>query len=204
MSNGLMDNIDVAAESAALLPSMYLESPNVQGFVAALSTGFQNIDTTIVEWQNGSLIDTAEGVNLDRLGARVGQYRTNESDTDYRRKIVARSLANRSCGTCENMIDVMTTLLGQKLLQVFVTDYYPASANVTLVCATALTAQDVADVRLFILMTKPAGVGVSALWYTLADRVFAFAGFPVPPADGYDDGSGTVGGYWANYILPEA
>ena len=195
MSNGLMDNIDLAAESAALLPSQYLTAPNVQGIVSAWSTGFQNLDDTMVAWQNGSLIDTAEGVNLDRLGARVGQYRTNESDTDYRRKIVARSLANRSCGTCENMLDVMTTLLGPNLLHVMAFDLYPAAFTLQLIVSSPLTTQERADVVTFMLLTKPSGVRCDGV-AEVTDPVFAFDGYPSPPGAGYDVGA------WADYFYP--
>jgi hypothetical protein len=151
--------------------------------------------------QSGLDVDNAQGVQLDNLGALVGQprlgglYPTGESDAAYRPKVKARSLANRSEGTTPELQEILSVLIGAQLLGVDVVDAYPAGFYVNLNVASPLTTQQKADVIDFVLASKPAGVRCRGI-VNIVDPVFAFDGFPVPPGAGYDVGA------WADYFYP--
>ena len=199
---------DYAAVAADSTPSRLADKPKFAALLGVYAATFQRVDDFVLAVNTALAIDDATGVQLDNLGALVGQSRSGgawpngESDDAYRPKIVARSLANRSCGTTPELQLILSILLGASLQPngVKITDHYPASFIVNLLCASPLTDQQVEDCKTFIMLAKPASVGVSASWSV--GPVFAWQGFPSPPGKGFDDGTGTVGGKWATYFLP--
>lgn len=199
---------DYAAVAADSTPSRLADKPKFGALLGVYAATFQRVDDFVLAVNTALAIDDATGVQLDNLGALVGQSRSGgawpngESDDAYRTKIIARSLANRSCGTTNELLLILQVLLGASLSSAVIADYYPASFHVSLNCTAPLTDQQVADCKTFLYLAKAAGVGVSASHCIVP--VFAFNGYPSPPGLGYDDGSGTVGGFWATYFLPEA
>jgi hypothetical protein len=55
-------------------------------------------------------IDNAEGVSLNYLGSRVGEPRASLNDPDYRVRIKARILINRSRGRAEDLLGIVRAL----------------------------------------------------------------------------------------------
>lgn len=194
--------INMQDEALGLLPSQYANATNLRAFVGALSTPFQSIDDCLQQMQAGMYLDLAAGVQLDHLGARVGLQRRGgpyptgtETDDDYRRRIRAKSLANRSQGTTPEMQEVFALLLAGKIVGADVQDVYPAAFVLQLYVTSALTAAEIEDSIQFMLWCKPAGVRCEGI-VVVTDPVFAFLGYPSPPGAGYDVGA------WADYIYP--
>lgn len=194
--------IDMQDEALGLLPSQYADATNLRAFVGALATPFQAIDDCLQQMQAGLYIDAAQGVQLDNLGQRVGLQRRGgpyptgtETDASYRRRIVAKSLANRSQGTTPEMQDVFSALFAGNIISTDVQDVYPAAFVLQLYLTTTLTADEVQDAIAFMFLCKPAGVRCEGI-VIVTDPVFAFDGYPTPPGAGYDVG------VWADYIYP--
>lgn len=194
--------IDMTDEALGLLPSQYADATNLRAYISALATTFQGIDDVLQQMQYGLDVANAQGVQLDHLGQRVGQSRRGgpyptgtESDTDYRRRIMARSLADRSEGTAPEMQEVFSLLFGSNLIGADVHDVYPAAFVLQLAVTSPLTPDEEADAVQFMLLCKPAGVRCDGI-VIATDPAFAFDGYPSPPGAGYDVGA------WAKYIYP--
>jgi hypothetical protein len=198
---------DIPAEAQSWLAGQFSEATRLQALTAALAEPVKDIDDIAVALQTWRDIDTATGVALDQIGQIINQprygggYPVGEADADYRPKLRAAILRNRSNGTAEQLIAMVVALLDGLSPVVQVADVYPAGFVLAVwVSAAPSTAQAQALVD-FCVAAKAAGVGIVGLaWYTAP--TFAFDGFPDPPFKGYDDGTGLVGGYWANYIYP--
>ena len=195
--------------AASLIPSRLADADRFLDLLQSLVSPVTSLDAVIAQAQTGGLLSPADsaGVWLDAIGKLIGQprkggaYPLGESDTDYRRKLRAAVLRNRSGGTAEDLIAVVSALLGDNAQTIHVSDCPPAAFTVSIGVAVPLTSAEQVDIVDFVEAAKAAGVKVAGIaWYT--DPTFAFDGFPDPPFAGYDDGSGTVGGFFAVYFHP--
>lgn len=173
------------------LPAQFA-SVAVLDLTQALVSRLQSTDNVAVALQVGFALPTAEGVQLDALGALVGQprlggaYPAGESDDDYRQKIRAAILRNRSGGTVPDLIAVVSALLSDLSPQVIVTQAGIAQFAITVIVDTALTAAQLTALTQFVQAAKAAGVGATV--YPSGPPTFAYAGFPDPPFAGYNEG----------------
>lgn len=199
--------LDVTTDLQGALPSQF-SGDNFQAFMEALSLGgLQMLDDIVLLAQVCRDLNDAVGVQLDQIGQLLNQpryggaYPVGETDDLYRIKLRAAILRNRSNGTTADLIAMVVALLTGYNPSVQLTDLPPAAFTLFVVVSAPLTA-DVADVLVeFVLAAKPAGVLVAGIAWGVAP-IFAFDGFPDPPFAGYDDGTGLVGGFWANYVWP--
>lgn len=88
-----------------------------------------------------SNIDDAEGDQQDVLGKIVGEARQGRSDADYTPFIKGRVLVNRSYGTSENIIELLTVL--NTGTEVVFTPLQPAAYTAYMLQAVA--SEDVAE-----------------------------------------------------------
>lgn len=198
---------DIPQTAKDWLAGQFSEATRLQALTGALAESVKDIDDIAVTLQTWRDLDTASGVALDQIGQVINQprygggYPVGESDADYRPKLRAAILRNRSNGTAEQLIAMIVALLDGLSPVVQIIDAPPAGFVCAVwVSAAPSTAQAQALVE-FCVAAKAAGVGIVGLaWYTAP--TFAFDGYPDPPFKGYDDGTGLVGGYWANYIYP--
>lgn len=84
----------------------------LMGILAAILDQIQLIEDDAAAIAAARDVDTATGVQLDQVGALVGQPRWGRNDDDYRILIRARILANSSKGTPETLISIASLLLG--------------------------------------------------------------------------------------------
>jgi len=170
---------------------------------AALSGGFRDVEGLVASLLDGRRLTTAVGVQLDGLGAIVGQTRLGgESDADYLKKLRAAVLRNKSDGTEADLAAMILALLDGKATAVTGFDCPPAAFKLVVAVSAALTAAEQAALIEFVLAAKGAGIGVCGL-AVLADPTFHWDGTaPNPPYKSFDDGTATVGGFWALYLLP--
>lgn len=198
---------DIPQTAKDWLAGQFSEATRLQALVEALAKSVKDIDDTAVALQTWRDIDTAQGAALDQIGQMLAQpryggaYPVGESDADYRSKLRAAILRNRSNGTAEQLIAMIVALLDGLAPVPQVVDVPPAGFVCAVWVSAVPSAAQVQALIEFCVAAKAAGVGILGLaWYTAP--TFAFDGYPDPPFKGYDDGTGTVGGYWANYIYP--
>jgi hypothetical protein len=159
--------------------------------VSIAVTPLQDVEDVLWEIHEGRNIDSAEGVQLDQLGAIVGEFRQGRSDDVYRLWIRARGYANRAAGRPDDFLFILRLLLEPdatiEWVQLPTRD---AEAYVTV----TNTDIDLTQVLEILQLVKPAGV---ALFFEGSayppEDTFAFAG-PTAGA-GFDVGhfSGIVG-----------
>lgn len=195
------------AEAVNALPGEFVDQPNIVGLWSALAGPVTDYEDTLYWIQYAYSLEQGAGVQLDRIGDILNQprlggpYPIGESDADYLIKLRAAVLRNRSMGSAPELMAIFKALLGSNYVGSQIFDTPPASFVAAIWVNTALTPAEEQALGEFCDEARSAGVGIRGLaWYT--DPTFAFDGFPYPPFKGYDDGSGTVGGFWAKYFWP--
>ena len=185
--------VDYTATALDSLPSRYIDAARLRALVTVYAQTFQAIDDVALAIAAQGGIADAEGVQLDQIGALIGQprlggaYPGGQSDAEYRPFLYARQATNASHGTAEEIIAILKLILGAQMVWAYLVDTPPAA----FACQIYLTAP-LADwqrplVVGFVRDAKAAGVGVELS--ALSGDVFAFDGFPTPPGAGYDVGA---------------
>ena len=204
-----MCSSDLGADyMAEQLPSQFVDQPNITALWQALGTPVTWIENAAVWLQTAFAIETAAGVQMDALGLLLNQprlggpYGIGESDANYRPKLRAAVLRNRSRCTADDLTAMVAALLGSKVLGIQVVDYPPAAFKLAVYVSSALTSSDEEALIAYCEAAKAAGVAILGLaWYT--SPVFGFVPSSNPPVQGYGDGNPAhPGGAWANYIYP--
>lgn len=202
-----IDPLAGPAEAVATLPSEFVDQPNIVGLWSALAGPITDYEDALVWIEYAYSFDQGAGVQLDYLGQLLNQprlggpYPVGEPDADYALKLRASVLRNRSMGSAPELMAIFAALLGSNYVGSQIFDTPPAAFVAAISVNTALTPTEEQILGQFCDEARAAGVGIRGLaWYT--DPTFAFDGFPYPPFKGYDDGSGTVGGFWAKYFWP--
>jgi hypothetical protein len=194
-------------EAVATLPSQFIDKANIFGLWTGLAYPITDYEDALYWIQTAYTLDQGAGVQLDYLGQILNQprlggpYPVGEPDADYVLKLRAAVLRNRSMGSAPELIAIFAALLGANYVGSQIFDTPPAAFVAAIWVSAALTPTEEQILGEFCDAARAAGVGIRGLaWYT--EPTFAFDGFPFPPFAGYDDGSGTVGGYYAKYFWP--
>lgn len=92
--------------------SQYQSDPRFMAIMRGLGDEVQKAEDGL--WGIVTQLDytQAAGIWLDWIGRIIGEARGGADDTDYRRFIGARILANRSSGTIEDVLGVLRAALG--------------------------------------------------------------------------------------------
>lgn len=171
----LTEILDFAARARARLLAQYAELPKFSTLVGELSANVQQLEAALFDLIDQTAIGTATGVFLEQLGEIVGEDRGGAIDALYRRYIRARVRANRSSGTFEDVIEVVTEWYGGAFPDLILTELGRASFHVD------LNSPDVNDdpaLRLARILpgTRSAAIGAQLLWQPVAsNKVFTFA-----------------------------
>lgn len=88
------------------LLSQFQTKPRIVALVTGLAAGAQAMEDTLFDMATSRTLPSATGATLDQLGALVGQSRNGMEDRDYRRFILARTLANRCRCTADELIEI--------------------------------------------------------------------------------------------------
>ena len=135
----LVEKTTHAEEARDRLITQFRNKPIIQALLDTYSAQVQEIEAVLFDLMTERWLATAQGAQLDGLGAIVGEDRQGRSDTDYRVAIQARILINRSEGTPEQLIEI-ASLLSQGS-SITLTEYFPASFTVEI--------DDVLDTELY-------------------------------------------------------
>ena len=88
----------------------------VEGLVTATVTEVQRMESLLASMVSDTLIDDAEGAQLDRIGQYLAEARLDVSDDDeYRALLRAKRAALASRGYPEEIIDVAARVTGQSV-----------------------------------------------------------------------------------------
>lgn len=190
------------------LPGQFAQSVDLVLWAEVFAAGLQSIEDVAVLLQKARALSTAAGVFLDQVGQLInqprlgGNYPSGESDNNYRIKLRAAILRNRSMGTAEQLRTMLNALLTGNIISMQIIDMPPAAFKILLYVTTALTATEKAVVVKFAQAAKSAGVGIQSI-AAYTNPTFAYnADAYGPPFKGYDNGTNTVGGFWADYFFP--
>jgi hypothetical protein len=192
---------DIAAEMLDRLPAQF-RKPRIQAFVRALANQIQKLEQTDYDLWFRRMLDNAEDVDLNNLGAIVGEERQGRLDDEYRRYIRARIKVNRSNGKLNQLLGILA-LLVEDDATIIATEHYPAAMVIAL-------SDEVADIdpvyvlNAFLKLAKAAGVRIDLNVPTAARTGTFLLDDSVSPfvdgaTQGLDDSvSGGLGGVFAS------
>lgn len=146
-------------EAQGLLIDQFKNHTNIDAIVKAFATQSQELEDAAWEVLLNTLVSTAVGQQLDGLGSIVGVERGGRSDADYRVRIGAQILLNKSSGTIEELLELCVALgatPGTVLTEV-------PPAKIEIVASVVVTNGE--EIGTVLGQAKPAGVGLWFTWY---------------------------------------
>lgn len=171
----LTEITDYAARARARLLEQYKSRPKFSALVAAFAGRVQDLEVALFDLIDQTSVGTAVGVWLERLGAIVGEPKDGALEALYRRYVRARIRANRSLGTYEDVIAVVTEWYGATFPDLQLTELGRASFHVDLNDPDVDNTHALRLVRL-LSSTRAAGIGCQMLWQLDgSSKVFTFA-----------------------------
>lgn len=159
--------IDHVAQALERMPSQWEDKPKAIGLITAIFENYQLIEDTLKDLNEKRGINTAEGVQLDVIGALVGEPRRGRPDNSYRSAIYQRIAINTSDATGDNLLEVIQLVSGDPYPQF--QEHFPAR-----IIAHANVAPSPAGVRALDAAVA-AGVAVEALVDTAQGDCFIAA-----------------------------
>jgi hypothetical protein len=157
------------AKALARFVEQFKNAENLREMVSALASPLQDVDTALYQLYTQRWVDSAEGKQLDNLGAIVGQEREGRDDVEYRLWIKARVFANRANGHPDDTLRILELIQPDADYEVEPT--YPATYLVHVYNATA-PAQSIYNI---LRLAKPAGVRMNLLSDADDSTSFAFS-----------------------------
>lgn len=94
------------AEAISHLIDYFRDGPRNQALLTAICTQVQEAEDAHWAYHGAFDVDTATGDQLDLLGKRVGERRSDRTDTAYRAAIRVRIMVNLSNGRIEELIAI--------------------------------------------------------------------------------------------------
>lgn len=97
---------------------------NISKLLQIVASELEDIHATLVGTEDWRDIDQAEGAVLDRIGFNVEQFRGGADDGIFRVLIKSKIGRNRSDGTIDKMIDVLSIALGADPSEIQIEETY--------------------------------------------------------------------------------
>jgi hypothetical protein len=171
---------DHVARGLARIASQFDAAEKLRGISAAILEEVQQAEDALADFAVIMTVDGASGVQLDRMGALLGERRDALPDLWYRRFIRARCAIRRSQGTPDEVCAIAAAITGSPV------EYrpaYPAAYRLFVTLPVDVTPVLIARLRARILEATPAGVGME-LVYLDSETPFTFD----EEGMGFDDG----------------
>jgi hypothetical protein len=137
-----------SAEALSKILNQYRESPKLKGLVTAGASGQDELEIAFNEIRDRFYLKSAEGVQLDTIGAIFGLARLGDDDETYRARLRAFA-ARRFSGTPNEILNSLRVFFGATYA-IYV-PVYPAGFSI--LTDAVLTKADLEAL-------SPAGVGV--------------------------------------------
>jgi hypothetical protein len=157
---------DHEARGAARLTEQFKHQVALVALLKSWLGEVQQLEDQAYELRLQRALETAEGVNLDVLGAIVGQPREGRTDTQYRVWIAGRALVNRSRGKTPQMIAIAAKLVGGA---VELREYQPAT--MVIYAHVPVLGSSGVEIAKLLKLAKAGGIKMHFVWY---DVVTAF------------------------------
>jgi hypothetical protein len=182
------------------LLAQFQGKPNFAGVIGPIVDQVQELETVFMDLLTGRYLDNAVGVQLDGLGAIVGEPRADKADDDYRIAIQGRILSNRLHSRIEDLLGLFSFLLPSGAAGWHLRE--GKEAAFTLSMLEASTATQAAALNQILQRAKGAGIRASLIWSRepVANR-FTFAAADTPVDDdtkGWGNDAHTTGGHFAD------
>ena len=116
------------ADALARLASQFKEKPRIEALIRAFVSPMDEIEREIYNLNFYRWVRTATGVQLDGLGAIVGEDRRGRNDDAYRLAIITRIAINTSKGTAEDAITVFELLTNATVVHLY--EYFPGVVEI--------------------------------------------------------------------------
>lgn len=192
-------NLAHCAEGLSHLLHQFKGKPRLEAMVCVFLDQIQELENAFWALYTERTLEEAEGVQLDGLGAIVGEAREDRTDAVYRRFIQVRILVNRSNGKLEELYQIIQAALDTPTVQI--QEHYPASE---IVHVSSLLGDLSAEDLFRILAAAKAGAVRLFLGYVFSDTAATFTwGLDAGPDNATGWGSTTDaswGGDWASII----
>lgn len=163
----------------------YRQGSNVEDICGALVGPLQTSEDDLFGLYSMLDIDTMTGVNLDRIGAIIGQERGGYNDENYRTFLKARVKINNSTGTIDEIVELWNLFNPGETIEV--REQFPA--QIELLTTAERPSTDIEN-AIYNLMYESKQAGVRLVWiipYTVeGDGIFKFDS--TNSADQFDSG----------------
>lgn len=165
--------MDHADEGVALLLAQFRDKPRLEALLQSFLAEVQELENQAFAVAAYRQLDLAFGVQLDILGAIVGEGRNGRTDESYRNAIRVRILINDSDGQVETLIAIADLYESVELNggSVVVKEYQPAALTVTLLDHITVDASGLVE-RL--RQAKAAGVRLDLVYLPTGDVTDSF------------------------------
>lgn len=187
-STYISDHVALAKER---LIEQYKNKVKVEGTVEAIVTPLQEIEDVLLALKMERWIDSAIGVQLDKIGRIVGATRdVGQNDDDFRLVIKAQIIMNLNQGTPEEIIAAAKFFIGSAFI--WYLEVYPAAVDIF--SSTVIAEENRAKIRAQLKKFLPAGVSLDSFGQFDETNPFIFDG-----GSGFGDvNDATVGGLLAD------
>lgn len=179
--------VDHVADAQDQVWNRFKKCPNFTSLAKVIGKRFQILSNDLEDIRAVRDLDTAMGTNLDKLGAIVGQSREGFSDLIYRTLIKAKTAANRSKGTDDDVINTALILRKGIATDIVYTEFFPAAIQIDFLNSFE-TLQHQALIADLLFLTKLGGVRLVVTFSTPIP--FGFDGDP--EAFGFETGQFTA------------
>jgi len=179
----IVNNDKHIAEAIDRLPQQYKDAPKTysggtesgwEGLIRSFSLNAQSLEDIMQSMLDQRGLDTAVGVNLDRIGQIVGEERLGRNDADYLSSILGKIAENNSDGTAKDIILSVKRFVSASVYEYF--DLTIAKFKVTLIDPVLPINPRVYD---SLNTAKVAGVGFQP--FTLVPATEGYFGFSSDP-----------------------
>lgn len=172
------DPVDHEAQMIGRLAQQF-RRPRIEAYLAVVAREVQALEDALQDLLTMRRLDTATGLQLTRIGVKVGQPRNGVTDDDlYRRLVRARIAANRSRGVGEDVLRITRLVVDSTVV---VEMEYQQVATVVLRLSGPGVTQTIADILIgFLRRAVVAGVRIILEWSLATDADtfrLAVAGF---------------------------
>jgi hypothetical protein len=165
--------VDHTFEAREQVWNRFKRCPNFDNLARIIGHRFQLLSNELEDIRAIRSVDTDTGANLDALGALQGQAREGFSDLVYRSLIKAKTIANRSKGTSEEIITAARFLRFGDDSEIAFTQLFPAALSLEFTSALE-TLQHQTLIADLLFQTKLGGVRMFVLFVPVTP--FGFAG----------------------------
>lgn len=142
-----------------------------QALADMLAAQFQDLEDAAQSLLSIVSIDDSEGVQLDQIGALIGQPRLGFVDADYRSYLKARILINRAAGQTEKLYEIFRAAFGDLGYEIG----FGGTKSFWLRVSTEITNAQANVGLLFMIAAKDAGARGVLQWLEVpAAQAFTF------------------------------